>query len=119
LELDSLRALGYLLARNWLYLIRLLAGGLSSMKKWILFGSGLAAGVAFALSCDRASNRAQASPADCATWQWSTLPPGEFEQVQYRDSHGAMQTLTAYDVPSGWEPFAPASGAMVIRRCKP
>jgi len=90
------------------------------MKKWLLFGSGLAAGVAFVLSCDQASNNATASPSDCAAWQWASLSGGgDFEQVQYQDSHGAMQTITAYNVPSGWEPFASVTGAIEIRRCKP
>ena len=95
------------------------------MKRAGVFGLGLAAGVALVVACGQSGTgsggvrSAEASPNDCATWQYAPIP-GDLPTVPVPISgaDGTQFSIDATELPSGWEPFELSTGAY-MKRCKP
>ena len=89
------------------------------MKLGAIFAAGVVAGIAIVVACQNAGRHADASPADCATWQYATGVPSTGSQVTYVDPGGTTRVYWIYEI-SGWEPFAVnLSSDVYLRRCKP
>jgi hypothetical protein len=88
-----------------------------------MFVTGAAAGVALVVACNQAKN-ANASPSDCAVWQYANAGDITMLQETAPVTLGTVNEnppLTVYATElTGWEPFAvdPDNG-MQVRRCKP
>ena len=91
------------------------------MKTMALVMAGALAGIALVVACEHAGNDADAAPSDCAAWQYAPAPSGDWVSVEYTSPRtGETETLTAYELAPGWEPFTnDGSAGVIMRRCKP